>query len=168
MADHAARTTREDAPLLHRFMAMDMDARWVQRPPHTMLDTFHWFQGEAFDLIIEDLLRLPSETAVIVDGFRLLPRLVEPLLAVPAHAVWLLPSAEFRTAVIASRGGPAWGFLAKTTDPERALHNLLERDRMFTDHLREETARLELAAISVDATMTEDELATRVSSLFGL
>ena len=93
-----------------------------------MLDTFHWFQGEAFDLIVEDLLRLPGEDAVIVDGFRLLPRLVRPLLAVPAHAVWLLPSPEFRKAVVASRGGSAWSFLAKTTNPERALHNLLERE----------------------------------------
>ena len=32
MADHATRSTREDAPLPHRFMAMDMDARWVERP----------------------------------------------------------------------------------------------------------------------------------------
>ena len=168
MADHAARSSREDASLLHRFMAMDMDARWVQRAPQAMLETFHWFQGEAFDLIVEDLLRLPGETAVIVEGFRLLPRLVEPLLAAPAHAVWLLPSPEFRQAVVVSRGGSAWGFLAKTTDPERALQNLLERDRMFTDLLREETARLELTAIEVDSTMTEDDLATRVSGLFGL
>ena len=168
MADHAARSSREDASLLHRFMAMDMDARWVQRAPQAMLETFHWFQGEAFDLIVEDLLRLPGETAVIVEGFRLLPRLVEPLLAAPAHAVWLLPSPEFRKAVVVSRGGSAWGFLAKTTDPERALQNLLERDRMFTDLLREETARLELTAIEVDSTMTEDDLATRVSGLFGL
>ena len=168
MADHAARSSREDASLLHRFMAMDMDARWVQRAPQAMLETFHWFQGEAFDLIVEDLLRLPGETAVIVEGFRLLPHLVEPLLAAPAHAVWLLPSPEFRKAVVVSRGGSAWGFLAKTTDPERALQNLLERDRMFTDLLREETARLELTAIEVDSTMTEDDLATRVSGLFGL
>ena len=168
MADHAARSTREDAPLLHRFMAMDMDARWVQRSPHAMLDTFHWFQGEAFDMIVEDLLRLPGASAVIVDGFRLLPRLVEPLLSEPAHAVWLLPSPEFRTAVLASRGGSAWSFLAKTSDPERAMQNLLERDRMFTDLLREETARLLLTAIEVDATMTEEDLAKRVSGLFGL
>ncbi len=46
--------------------------------------------------------------------------------------------------------------------------NLLERDRMFTDILREETARLALPAIEVDATMTEDDLAKRVTEVFGL
>ena len=167
MSVHARRSTPEDSPLLHRFMAMDMDERWVTRPPKTLLETFHWFQGEGFNMIIEDLLRLPGEP-LIVEGFRLLPRLVRPLLSVPAHAVWLLPTPGFRQAVIESRGGSASGFLAKTTNPERALRNLLERDRMFTEILREETARLEVPAIEVDATMTEDDLAKRVTEVLGL
>jgi 2-phosphoglycerate kinase len=168
MADHARRSTNVDAPLLHRFMAMDMDERWVNRPPETMLETFHWFQGEGFDLIVEDLLRLPREPGVIVEGFRLLPRLVRPLLSVPSRAVWLLPTPSFRQAVIEGRGGSGSGFLARTTDPERALHNLLERDRMFTDVLRAETAHLELPTIEVDSTVSEDDLAKRVSELLGL
>jgi 2-phosphoglycerate kinase len=168
MADHARRSTHEDSPLLHRFMAMDMDERWVNRAPKTMLETFHWFQGEGFDMIIEDLLSLSREPGVIVEGFRLLPRLVKPLVSVPAHAVWLLPTPAFRKSVVESRGGATWGFLAKTTDPQRALRNLLERDRMFTDILRQETARLELTAIEVDATMTEDKLARRVTEVFGV
>ena len=168
MADHARRGTKEDSPLLHTFRAMDMDERWSNRPPKTMLETFPWFQGEGFTLIIEDLLRLPREPGVIVEGFRLLPRLVKPLLSVPAHAVWLLPTPDFRQAVVETRGGSAWGFLAKTTDPDRALRNLLERDRLFTDFLREETARLEGPAIEVDATVTEDDLAKRVTEVFGL
>src|SRR5215212_4143902 len=168
MADHARRSTKEDSPLLHRFMAMDMDERWLNRPPSTMLETFHWFQGEGFNMIIEDLLSFPREPGVIAEGFRLLPRLVEPLLSAPAHAVWLLPTPGFRRAVVESRGGSASGFLARTTDPERALRNLLERDRMFTDILRGETARLELPAIEVDATTAEDDLARRVAEGFGL
>ena len=168
MADHARRSTLEEAPLLHKFIAMNMDERWVNRSPETLLETFHWFQGEGFNLIVEDLLRLPREPRVIAEGFRLLPRLVEPLLSIRAHAVWLLPTPSFRQAVIEDRGGSSWGFLSKTTDPERALRNLLERDRMFTDMLREETTRLQLHANEVDGAMTEDELAQRVREVFGL
>jgi hypothetical protein len=62
----------------------------------------------------------------------------------------------------------AWRFLAKTSDPERALRNLLERDRMFTDILRDETAHLKLPAIEVDVTTTEDDLVNRVTEVFGL
>jgi hypothetical protein len=74
------------------------------RSPETMLETFHWFRGEGFGLIVEDLLRLPTEPGVIVEGFRLLPCLVKPLLAVPGHAVWLLPTPGFRRAAFESRG----------------------------------------------------------------
>ena len=168
MEDHARRSSPEDCPLLHRFMALDMDQRWVNRSPATMVETFHWFQGEGFDFIIEDLLRLPRDRGIVVEGFRLLPRLVKPLLSVPSRAVWLLPTPEFRRLVIEKRGGLAWRFLAKTTDPETALHNLLERDRLFTNMLRDETARLGLQTIEVDNTTTEDEVARRVTEMFEL
>ena len=167
MADHARRSSSEDCPLLHSFMALDMDQRWVNRSPQTMLDTFHWFRGEGFNLIVEDLLRFPSAPGIVVEGFRLLPHLVKPLLSGTSRAIWLLPTPDFRQAVLEERGGSAWGFLAKTTDPERALRNLLERDRMFTDTLREQTTRLGLPAIEVDVTTTEDQLVQRLTEVFG-
>jgi 2-phosphoglycerate kinase len=167
MRDHASRCAPADAPFLQSFMAMDMDERWLNRSPETMLETFHWFRGEGFGLIVEDLLRRPAGPGVIAEGFRLLPRLVQPLLAEPGHAVWLLPTPGFRRAAFASRGS-LWEIAGKTSDPERALSNLLERDRMFTERLREETGRLGLRAIDVDPTMTEDGLDELVREAFGL
>jgi hypothetical protein len=167
MPDHASRCAPADCPFLREFAAMDMDERWVNRSPETMLETFHWFRGEGFGLIVDDLLRLPAEPGVIVEGFRLLPRLVQPLLAEPGHALWLLPAPGFRRAAFASRGS-LWKIAGKTSDPERALSNLLERDRMFTERLREETERLELRAIDVDTTVTEDGLDELVRETFGL
>jgi hypothetical protein len=167
MPDHDGRVTQQEAPLLSRFRAMDMDERWVNRPPEVMLESFHWFQGELFGLIVEDLLRLPAEPGVIAEGFRLLPRLVKPLLAASGHAVWLLPTPGFRRVAFASRGS-LWKIAGKTSDPDRALRNLLERDQMFTALLGEETKRLELAAIEIGTTMTEDDLTDRVTEIFGL
>jgi len=167
MSEHAARSTPEHCPFLSQFAAMDMDERWVNRPPATMLETFHWFRGEGFDLIIEDLLRLPREPCVIVEGFRLLPRLVQPLLAVSDHAVWLLPTPGFRRVALESRGS-LWKIARKTSKPERALHNLLERDRMFTERLYEEANHLGVRVIEIDTTMTEDDLAEQVMEAFGL
>jgi len=39
---------------------------------------------------------------------------------------------------------------------------------MFTELLRAETKRLELAAIKIDTTMTEDDLTERVTEAFEL
>lgn len=168
MREHAGRTTPEEAPFLHRFIAMDMDERWVNRSPEVMLETFHWFRGEGFGLIVEDLLRLPPEPCVIVEGFRLLPRLVKPLLDAPEHAVWLLPTPDFRQAAIRSRSAAEEGFVRRTSDPARAGRNLAERDRMFTTRLEKEAERLRLPTIEVDTMTTEDALAERVSRAFRL
>ncbi len=47
-------------------------------------------------------------------------------------------------------------------------HIRLERDRMFTALLAEETKRLGLLAIKIDTPMTEDHLTERVAEIFGL
>jgi hypothetical protein len=132
-----------------------------------MLDTSHWFRGEGFNLIVEDLLSLPMEQPVIVEGFRLLPHLVQPLLADQARAVWLLPTPELRYAAFESRGS-LWAIAGKTSDPRRALRNLLERDRMFTERLADETRRLGLHAIHIGTETPEDEVAHQVAYAFGL
>ena len=67
-----------------------------------------------------------------------------------------------------NRGGSAWSFLGKTSDPDKALKNLLERDQMFTDDLYQETKRLELNSLRVDMTMTEEDLTEQVAELFEL
>ena len=166
MGDHTARSSPGDAPSLQEFLAMDMDQRWANRSPEVMLDTFHWFRGEAFELIVDDLRRLPPEP-VVVEGFRLLPELVEPLLGDRRRGVWLLPTPEFRRAALEQRGS-LWAVAGRTSAPERALGNLLERDRLFTERVSRETERLGLARVVVDLGTTEEELAGRVAELFGL
>lgn len=165
MADHARRTTPEEAPYLADFIAMDQDERWVNRSAETMLATFHWYRGEGFGLIVEDLLELPGP--VIAEGFRLLPHLVAPYLTDPRHAVWLLPTPAFRSAAFTARGG-TWDIAGRTSHPDRALANLLERDRMFTERLATETRRLGMRAIAVAPGRTEDELVELVTRSFGL
>ena len=162
MADHARRSTAADSPFLHDFIAMDMDQRWLLRDPGTMLETFHWFRGEGFGLIVDDLRDRPP---VVAEGFRLLPHLVAPLLADRDHAVWLLPTPEFREAAFAGRGS-MWEIAGRTSDPERALRNLLDRDRMFTDRLRDEVRGLH--AIEVGVTTTAEELTAQVAATFHL
>ncbi|HEX2319271.1 MAG TPA: hypothetical protein VHJ18_09855 [Streptosporangiaceae bacterium] len=167
MSDHDSRCASEDYPFLSQFRAMDMDERWVNRPPEVMLETFHWFRGECFGPIVEDLIDMPKQPPVIAEGFRLLPHLVEPLLAVPSHAVWLLPTPRFRRAALASRGS-LWEIASKTSDPDKALSNLLERDRLFTERLRDETRHLRLPVIDVDVALDEDQLTELVTESYRL
>jgi len=166
-SDYVGRAEADDAPLLHAFAAMDMDERWVRRSPEVMRDTFHAFHGETFPLVVDDLLALPSSPPVLVEGFSLLPRLVAPLLTRPDRAVWLLPTPAFRRAAFESRGS-TWDIAARTSEPARALANLLARDALFTEDLRRETAALGLATIAVDVSLTVDELTRLVAVALGL
>ncbi len=167
LRDHARRSNPVDHPLLHGFLAMDMDERWVQRSPSVMLETFHAFQGEAFEFIVEDLLAFPAEPPILAEGFRLLPRLVAPLLSRSNQAVWLVPTPEFRRAAFDARGF-TWEIPGKTSSPERALVNLLVRDQLFTSEMAGEAATLQLPVIEVDVGVTVDGLVERVGHTLGL
>ncbi len=166
-SNYIARTTPDDAPLLHAFAAMDMDERWLDRSPEVMLETFHGFHGEQFDLVVEDILALPEMPPILVEGFPLLPRLVAPLLSRPDQAVWLVPTLEFRRAAFDSRGS-TWDIPRKTSDPERALANLLVRDRLFTDQILREAMALDLSVIRVDLDLNTAELVRRVAAALEL
>ena len=154
-------------PLLQEFMAMDMDERWVNRSPAVMLETFHGFQGEGFDLVLEDLRALPADPPVLAEGFSLLPRLVAPLLSGPRQAVWLLPTPEFRRAAFESRGS-TWTIPNKTSDPQRALANLLARDQLFTEQLRAQARAARLQTVDVDGSLDVTESVARVGEALGL
>jgi hypothetical protein len=161
------RTNPLDHPLLHAFLAMDMDERWLDRSPQVMLETFHGFQGEGFELIVEDLLALPSEPPVLAEGFRLLPRLVAPLLGHRGQAVWLLPSRRMRLAANEARAS-TWAIAGRTSDPPRALGNVLERDELFVAQLRRTARELHLETLDVDLGLSIDALTAKVEVALGL
>jgi hypothetical protein len=160
------RTTPATAPLLHAFAAMAPDERWLGRSPREMYDTFHGFQGECFDLVLEDLAALAPAPA-LAEGFSLLPRLVMPLLSNPAHAVWLLPTPAFRRAAFDARGS-TWTIAGKTTDPPRALENLLARDALFTDELRRQSEAARARTLTVDGSLDVEATTRLVGGYLGL
>jgi 2-phosphoglycerate kinase len=164
---YVGRADAADVPLLQGFMAMSMDERWVDRTPEVMFRTFHGFHGEGFGLVVEDLLALSAEPPVLTEGFSLLPRLVAPLLTHRRQAVWLLPTPDFRRAAFESRGS-TWAIPNRTSDPERALTNLLARDRLFTEMVRREAESLDLQIVDVDGHLTVDELVREVGEALDL
>jgi hypothetical protein len=164
---HSERLEKTAAPLLERFCHMSMDERWVQCDPLTMYSSFPWFHGEGFDLLIEELCQLPTNRTILVEGFRLLPHLVRPYVSNPSHAVWLLPTTDFRQAAFRRRQDVG-AFWMRTTDPDRALVNLLERDRIFSDKIADDVARNGLEALLVDGSRSVESMAEDMASRFGL
>jgi 2-phosphoglycerate kinase len=146
---------------------MNMDHRWLDRSPLEMLVTFPWFRGEGFDRIVQDLLSLPSAPPIMVEGFRVLPRLVAPLLSSRQQAVWLVPTPEFRRAAFMARGS-LYRIAGRTSDPDQALANLLARDEMFTDQVMAEARELDLPVIEIDVGEETPRTVERVAVVLGL
>ncbi len=166
-SEHTRRSNPSDHPLLHDFLAMDMDERWMNRPPEVMLKTFHGFEGEGFNMILEDLLALPEGSPILAEGYKLLPRLVAPLLSLPNQAVWLVPTSQFRRRALDARGS-TWDIPQKTSNPERTLDNLLARDRLFTEEVVKQAAALQLRMIEMDGTLSIDAVTIRVAECLAL
>ena len=83
------------------------------------------------------------------------------------QAIWLIPTPDFRRAALDSRGS-TFDIPSRTSDPERALQNLLERDRLFTEDVAREAGACGLPVIHVDLGMTLAYVIDRVSDVFGL
>ncbi len=167
MPDHGKRTSADESPYLRAFKAMDMDERWVNRSPSEMLETFHWFNGEGFRFIVEDLLSMPSDKGVVVEGFRLLPYLVRPWLAKTNQAVWLIPTPEFRKEVFEHRPENV-KFYNRTSNPAKALNNLLERDKLFSERIKAEATEDNLHIIELNKSISEENTFRDVEELFRL
>jgi len=167
MGNHASRGNPQEFPNLAAFMQMSMDERWVTRDPKTMLDTFHWFNGEGFAFIIEDLRRRPLDQKIIVEGFRLLPKLVKPYLHSVNNGIWLIPTPQFRQSAFETRG-TLWEIPNKTSQPEKALENLLTRDALFTDKLQADASTNDCSMLTIDGSSNEDDVVSQVLTHFQL
>jgi hypothetical protein len=164
---HVERSIPARQPLMQAFLAMGMDERWLDRSPAEMFATFHGFQGEGFDMIVDDLLALPAERPIVAEGFRLLPRLVAPLLSHSGQAVWLIPTQRFRRFALEARGSTA-AMLAATRDPSLAFEKLLARDHLFTSQVAAEAAALGLETLEVDVGDTVEAVVASVRRALAL
>ena len=81
--------------------------------------------------------------------------------------MWLIPTPDLRRAAFEARGF-TWEIPNRTTDPQRALANLLRRDELFTAEVAREAERLGLRLITLDVGSAIDEATQRVASALAL
>ena len=161
--DHTERTRADRHPHRAAFLAMSLDERWVVRSPEEMATAEVAEMAERFELVIEDLLALPTDRRVIADGFGLLPELVHPVIESPRQAIWLLPTPAFRVVALERRG---WTTIEGTNDPARARENRLARDALLTDHIRGRAAALGLVSMDVDGSRALADIGAAVERHF--
>jgi hypothetical protein len=163
---HAQSFDPELHPTLTKWRASSWDQRWMQ-PLETLVQDVVACYREHFALILADILSLPRDRPLLVEGTALLPRQVAGVLADRSRAIWLVPTAGFQTAHYARR---EWvpGVLEQCEDGEAAFRNWMGRDAEFARRLAAEVDALGLELLRIDGEQTLEETAGAVASHFQL
>jgi 2-phosphoglycerate kinase len=163
---HLQRIDAAHQPALMKWRQSSWNQRWMQPSDDLVQDVIACYR-EHFDLFYEDILKMPAENNLLVEGSALLPREVASVLPQREQAIWLIPSAEFQRAHYSEREW-ARDVAAQCINPDAAFHNWMERDVRFAEWVEAEAAALNLAILRVDGRRTLEENADSVGAHFQL
>ncbi|MFI7674737.1 hypothetical protein [Actinophytocola sp. NPDC049390] len=161
------RCTQQEHPHLYAGLRLTKSERAAQSPE----EKFHGsasLHGETIGFLVEDLLAMPADRPVLVDWFGVMPRYVAPLLSRPEHAVFLLPTNEFREQALRARFSDPdraranWGSL----DTSVALANRLGRDELWVAEVRRQARDAGLPVIDIDGTRDPESVADELAANF--
>jgi hypothetical protein len=164
-----ARADPERYPRFHELLAAlarDPDEVWVTPEAHEVADWTRRIWSETFDMVLDDLEKLPPGVTILAEGWGLRPDFVAPLLSSPRQAIFLVPTEEFRQHQLATL--PRAGSFARRgeTDPERAQRNRVERDRLLAHEVVEQAEALGLRVVHVDGSVGPEQMRALVEEHF--
>ncbi|HEY0783254.1 MAG TPA: hypothetical protein VGE98_12415 [Thermoanaerobaculia bacterium] len=148
-AAHRERADPHRHPVFCRLMDRPAEVLWKAPPEEQAAELLAFYEDE-LQMVVDDVLALPRERPVLVEGVGLLPARLAPLLAAPGHALWLIATPELRRNRYPERGSYVQELLARCADPAQAFARWMERDDRVAAKLGEDAAARGLAWISVD------------------
>ena len=156
----AARVRRGESPA-----DPDPDDVWVNTPPEIMAaKTLQGFPTR-FAWALDDLRALVSGHPIIAEGWGLRPDLVAPLIDAPRRMVVMVATEEFRQHQLrhlARAGTLGTGI----SDPERAQHNRLARDRIITDDAVNSARRHSIRVMEIDGSQDANAITKMLADHF--
>jgi 2-phosphoglycerate kinase len=144
----------------------DPENVWVHTSPEVMAaETLAGF-AQRFEWALDDLRALVSGRPIIAEGWGLRPDLVAPIVDSPGRMIVMVPSEEFRQHQI--RTLPRAGSMSQpVSDPVRAQRNRIDRDRLIADDAVRTARAHGMAVVTVDGSLSPDEVADVVAAHFG-
>ncbi|SED08288.1 hypothetical protein [Paenibacillus sp. GP183] len=142
------------------------DEIWM-RPVHILAEEQVSLAHEEFEMIINDLLKMPKSTPILAEGIALIPELVAKLLLDKKRAIWLVPSKDFQIKHYSMR---TWinDILRDCLDPAKAFKNWMAKDHMYAETVVEQADRNNLMVIKVDDEQSIEENTKNIAEHFGL
>lgn len=163
---HAQRFAPSLHPTLTKWRASSWNQRWMHPVQSLVRDVIACYQ-EHFTFILADILSMPKDRPLLVEGTALLPRQVDSVLAGRNHAIWIVPTADFQREHYARREWVS-EVLSQCDNSEAAFHNWMGRDAEFARWVTTEVDELGMELLRVDGGRTITENALTVASHFQL
>lgn len=126
------------SPLLYDLPARPLEDVLLNIPLERQVEEYIAFLSEDFELLIEDLKKVPRNKPVIVEGNQLLPHLLPQHISNLERAIWITPTTEFYNKNFFNR---KW-ILEKVqtcSNPKQALENWVGRSTLFTQWIDKTT-----------------------------
>lgn len=169
--NHIARRLAEGDAKMAAFLKMTMNQRWVERSVEELVQEVLESWTTECRLATEDLLAMPEEWFIIAEG-NFFPECVAPYLSNPHQAIWLVPTEDFcgqirrrRYAEQAKRRAQH-GVANESSDPEKRLHNIIQRDSQLANYVKRQAEKLHLSVYEVDGSRSLDEMSVLVEQHF--
>ena len=159
-----ARATPDLQPIMHGDLDKPIDELWVFATPEEMFQKILDTNNERFPMICEDLQAMPKTPLILVEGPRLFPKLVIPMLTERHQAIWLLPTDEFAQNSAVTRDKPR--LRHRSSDPEKFKANFFERENLLRDYIRQEVLLHQLPYIEITGLEPVDVVADKVDLHF--
>jgi 2-phosphoglycerate kinase len=150
-----ALTSPESHPDLHAMFREDYREYYVRHTPEELWRDALQAHTALWPGVRRIVLnRLDWGHPCVVEGWALLPQLTEALPVDGLAAFWLVVD----QAVLAARVRADDGFHAGASDPERMMHNFLERSRRYNQHLLADAGRTAGRVLRIAADQTADDI----------
>lgn len=142
------------------------DSVWVDITPEEMAaETLAGFPIR-FEWALDDLRALVSGRPILAEGWGLRPELVASIIDSPHRMIVMVPTPEFRQYQLRALPRAAT-FSHQVSDPTRAQHNRLDRDRLVADDAVHTARRLGIRVMEIDGTHDAETVADIVADHFG-
>lgn len=166
MWNHIDIGVSRNIPIMHKLKNLRIDELWL-RNIEEMVDDEIEFYNEEFSIIEEELLLLPRDKNIIVEGAAIMPQIVAEKYIERDKYICIVPTREFQLEKYRLR---KWirDFLKGYSDSELAFSNWMDRDSKFADIVKEYSYTKGFEVLIVDGSKSLEENVISVLKHFNI
>jgi len=146
-----------------KFRGVFFETPWMRQVDVQVDEEFEFYR-ERFEMILDDLQALKTDSNIIVEGAALLPELLNGINVDFENILYMIPTREFQYQKYSEREFIHY-ILKDCDDPTQAFNNWMERDVQFGEKVTSQANLYGYKTMIVDGSKTEEETFLMIKKL---